>query len=184
MKMIRISLICFSIGLMSSGCATGSSGAHIFQAAKQKVELFRHRVQLTEDMPVRFPYSWSTVDKNHHWNFVELRKRFSPETIAWVEMTGGYPKALADWYERNPQVLKKGTVLEFTDVHKSSDWRVCCVFFLWPFRTEYSAGFHSLDDPERNYVLYQRELRDFEKLPWKVVDESSLEEKPHEPAPN
>lgn len=180
MKIIRISLICFAIGLMSSGCATGSSGAHIFQAAKQKVELFSHRVQLTDDLPVRYPCSWSTFDKDN-W---ELRKRFSPETIAWVEMTGVYTKALADWYERNPQVLKKGTVLEFTDVHKSSDWRVCCMIFLWPFRTEYSVEFHEFGCPERNYVLYQRELKDFEKLPWKVVDDNSLEQKSHEPAPN
>jgi len=158
-----------AIMLICSGCATGSASRNILADPQthQETVFFRQRFEVTEDIPVRYPYSWN--NDNLHTGRVNriVPKKYSDGIVAWVRKSDSiYSKTEAEWFEQNPQYIKRGTIVQCPSVYENSDWFVFWVFFLFPIRTEYEVEVQEIDHLDRCYVIYQGELSGFQKLPW------------------
>lgn len=150
------------IGLLTAGCGVGITGRHVFETAKRDSELFRHRVRLTEDLPVLRPDFGEDSDA--------LLARRSGRLVAWVEPT--VPSdGTADAFRPEPEArsIRRGTVIEFTDVYRQSDWRVFGIFFLYSFHSEHAVTFREVARPECRYVVWQDRLSDFSQFPWQPI---------------
>lgn len=152
----RMTLLSVIVAIcLCAGCATGQSSHNLLADPKtrNKIPFFHNKFMVEEDIPLP--------------DVSQRRDGFTYDSAFWISYWSMKDSRCRDW---NPLVLKRGTILEFTDLWKDDD-RVFCVFFLWTVQTEYSAEVREVNCPEHRYTIYQRRLDDFKKLPWIPVDE-------------